>query len=116
MNVSKIIKIRLSSANTDLTLTSQNSTVFCTFDNLSNDQQKQVSKNIGGVYKIENKYRLPACDRTKVYDKPGSYMIYNVALENDDDNLSYGIYANVLLVESCFKNYLVNVSNINLII
>jgi hypothetical protein len=38
-----------------------------------------------------------------------------LALENGDDNMNYGIYANGLLVEACSKHYLKEHSNMLLI-
>ena len=42
-------------------------------------------------------------------------MIYNIALENVDDNASCGIYANGVLVESYSKKYLTELSGMELI-
>ncbi len=55
------------------------------------------------IYVTDNFYRLPACAdlKTIVYEKPGNYIIYHLALENDEKLYNYGIYANGLLVESC---------------
>jgi hypothetical protein len=72
------------------------------------EEKKKVMELIGSVYVTDKKFRLPACidERPKVYDMPGTYDIYHLALENSDDSMNYGIYANGLLVESCSKNYL----------
>ena len=48
--------------------------------------------------------------RAKVYEVPGEYTIYHVALENEDNYMNYGIYANGLLVETCSKRYLKELS------
>jgi len=53
--------------------------------------------------------------RTKVYDIPGFYPIYHVALENNDYYKNYGINANGLWVETCSKRYLLELSGMNLI-
>ena len=34
---------------------------------------------------------------------PGNHKIWHLALENNDEYMNYGIYANGLLVESCSK-------------
>ena len=80
------------------------------------EREKTIEIN-GDAYVTENKYRLPACvdDRTTVYETPGTYTIYHFALENDDIYNNYGIYANGLLVESCSKRYLKELSNMTLI-
>jgi hypothetical protein len=41
--------------------------------------------------------------------------IYHIALENDDYYMNYGVYANGLLVETCSKRYLKELSRMELI-
>jgi hypothetical protein len=53
--------------------------------------------------------------RSKPYDKEGSYVVYHIALEHEDPDASYGIYANGLLVETCSKRHLKNFSKMELI-
>jgi hypothetical protein len=43
------------------------------------------------------------------------YTIYHFALENDNYYMNYGVYANGLLVETCSKRYLTELSNMELI-
>jgi DNA-binding beta-propeller fold protein YncE len=86
-------------------------------DFTSNEQRDKVIEINGNTYVTDNKYRLPACadERAHVYEIPGNYTIYHVALENDDYYMNYGIFANGLLVESCSKRYLKELSNMQLI-
>jgi hypothetical protein len=87
-------------------------------DDFVNDDQRETTRSIlGKIYVTDNKYRLPACadERASVYEKSGKYSIYHVALEHDDYYMNYGIYANGLLVESCSKRYLKELSNMELI-
>jgi DNA-binding beta-propeller fold protein YncE len=87
-------------------------------DNFINEEQKQKVIEINGrIFVTDKKYRLPACvdQRTSVYNIPGNYTIYHLALENDDYYMNYGIYANGLLVETCSKRYLKELSNMELI-
>jgi Hint domain len=82
--------------------------------------QTQVDKTLeinGDIYITDNKYRVPACadDRASVYEIPGKYTIYHLALDNEDYYMNYGIYANGLLVETCSKRYLKELSNMQLI-
>jgi hypothetical protein len=69
------------------------------------------------IYITDNKYRLPACvdERAIVYEKPGTYTIYHLALINNDYLMNYGIYANGLLVETCSKRYLKECSGMDLL-
>jgi hypothetical protein len=87
-------------------------------DNFVNEEQKEKTNNVnGGIYGTDEKYRLPACvdKRTQVYPYKGTYTIYHLALENHDYYMNYGIYANGLLVESCSKRYLKELSGMELI-
>ena len=80
-------------------------------------REKSIEINNGRLFITDNKYRLPACVdlRTQVYEIEGTYTIYHLALENNDYLMNYGIYANGLLVESCSKRYLKELSNMELI-
>lgn len=87
-------------------------------DKFVNEQQRErVVETLGEIFVTDDKYRLPACadERATVYKEKGSYTIYHVALENDNYYWNYGIYANGLLVESCSKRYLQELSNMELI-
>jgi hypothetical protein len=67
----------------------------------------------GDVYVTDNKYRLPACvdERTSIYEIPGNYKVYHLALENEDYYMNYGIYANGLLVETASKRSMKELSD-----
>ena len=86
-------------------------------DFVSKEQREMVIEVNGDTYVTDRKYRLPACvdERTTVYEIEGTYTIYHLALENVDYYMNYGIYANGLLVESCSKRYLKEVSGMKLI-
>jgi YVTN family beta-propeller protein len=87
-------------------------------DGFTSDKQRaKVIEVNGDTYVTDNKYRLPACadEKASVYEIPGSYTIYHLALENDNYYWNYGIYANGLLVETCSKRYLKELSNMSLI-
>ena len=88
-------------------------------DSFINEDQKQKVIEIygGNIYVTDRKYRLPACadPRASIYETPGTYTIYHLALENDDYYMNYGVYANGLLVETCSKRYLKELSNMTLI-
>jgi hypothetical protein len=82
-----------------------------------NDEREKTQELLGDIYVTDMRYRLPACldERTTVYEKPGTYTIYHFALENEDYYMNYGVYANGLLVESCSKRYLKEISNMEII-
>jgi hypothetical protein len=83
---------------------------------LKEGQRETIVEVLGKIYITEQRYRLPACidDRASVYEIPGDYTIYHIALENDNYYWNYGIYANGLLVESCSKRYLKELSGMDL--
>jgi hypothetical protein len=87
-------------------------------NDFKNSQEKENTKEVNGfLYVTDEKYRLPACcdERASVYEMPGTYTIYHLALENEDYCGNYGIYANGLLVETCSQRYLKELANMELI-
>ena len=87
-------------------------------DKFVNEEQKQKTIEINGdAYVTDRKYRLPACadERASVYEIPGNYTIYHIALENEDYYMNYGIYANGLLVETSSKRMLIELSGMEII-
>jgi hypothetical protein len=83
----------------------------------SEEQREKTIELTNYTYCTDSKYRLPACvdSRASVYETHGNYKIYHLALENDDYYMNYGIYANGLLVETCSKRYLIELSDMTLI-
>jgi hypothetical protein len=87
-------------------------------DEFKDDEQIERTTEVNGhIYITDGKYRLPACvdERTTVYEKPGYYDIYHIALDNSDYYMNYGIFANGLLVETCSKRYLKELSDMKII-
>lgn len=80
------------------------------------EREKTIEVN-GKIYITDNFYRLPACvdERTEPYLDEGLFRIWHIALENDNYYFNYGIYANGLLVESCSKRYLKELSGMDII-
>jgi len=99
----------------DLVLTGAHSLLV---DQFTDDRQrKQTEKVLKKIYVTDRKYRLPACvdSRATVYNKPGTYTIYHLALQHENYYMNYGIYANGLLVETCSRRYLKEKSGMTLI-
>jgi hypothetical protein len=94
----------------DLFITGGHAILVDDFKN--DDERNKVVEIYGKIYETDNKYRLLACvdERASIYEVKGDFTIYHFALENDDDYLNYGVYANGLLVESCSKFFLKNKS------
>ena len=87
-------------------------------DNIVTHKQiEQIKEVAGNTYFTDDKLRLPACvdERASIYEFKGDFTIYHIALENTDYYMNYGIYANGLLVETCSKRYLKELSNMELI-
>jgi hypothetical protein len=99
----------------DLVITGCHSLLVDAFE--SKEQREKTIEITGDTYVTDKKYRLPACvdDKAKVLESAGTYTIYHVALENEDYYGNYGIYANGLLVETCSKRYLKELSGMALI-
>ena len=86
-------------------------------DDFKEGEREKTKEVNGKIYVTDNKYRLPACvdERTRIYEKEGICTIYHIALENTDYYMNYGIYANGLLVETCSKRYLKELSQMKLL-
>jgi len=86
-------------------------------DEFKEDERDKTMKVLGEVYATDRNYRLPACvdKRANVYKEKGEITIYHFALENENYYMNYGVYANGLLVESCSKRYLKELSNMTLL-
>jgi hypothetical protein len=86
-------------------------------DNFKDNERTETFKVLGDIYITSNKYRLPACvdKRTSIYKNKGLFTIYHMSLENDNYYFNYGIYANGLLVETCSKRFLKELSKMTLI-
>ena len=71
-------------------------------DELTDEQIEKIERT-GEIQKTDAKYRLMSYmdTRTEPYNQSGLFKIYHIALENEDHNGNYGIYANGLLVETC---------------
>jgi hypothetical protein len=81
---------------------------------LTETQKEDTIKQLGKLFVTDKKYRLMACvdERAEPWNSEGIYTIWHFALENDDEKMNYGVYANGgLLVESCSINFLKKKSN-----
>lgn len=98
----------------DLIITGHHSILV---SNITDEQREKLIKTMGKIYITDNKYRLVACidDRASPYEEEGVFNIWHIALENTDYYMNYGIYANGLLVETCSKRYLKEISGMTLL-
>jgi hypothetical protein len=86
-------------------------------DKLTEEQREGIIKTVGKIFVTDKKYRLMASvdERAEPWNSEGNHSIWNLALENDDPKMNYGIYVNGgLLVETCSINTLRNKSNLTL--
>jgi hypothetical protein len=84
---------------------------------LTDKQTEDTIKHLGRLFVTDKKYRLMACvdERAEPWNSEGSYTIWHFALENKDERMNYGVYANGgLLVETCPITTLKNKSNMTL--
>jgi hypothetical protein len=86
-------------------------------DYLNDEQREKTIQEIKRICVTDKKYRLFAFldPRAEPYQIEGELPIYHIALENNDYYMNYGVYANGLLVESCSKRYLKELSGMTLI-
>jgi hypothetical protein len=85
---------------------------------ISDDQRDQaIEVNNNRLCITDDKFRLPVCCdlRASIYQEIGYYTVYHFALDNDDYYMNYGVYANGLLVETCSKRFMKELSNMTLI-
>jgi hypothetical protein len=84
---------------------------------MTQDQWDNTKAVNGNVYVTDKHYRLIACadEKADPFNKEGFMNIYHIALEHNDYYMNYGIYANGLLVESCSKRYLTELSNMRIL-
>ena len=71
---------------------------------LTEAQKEAAIKHLGKLYVTDKKYRLTAFadERAEPWNSEGTYTVYHFALENEDEKMNYGVYANGgLLVETC---------------
>lgn len=80
-------------------------------DGLYHGQIEDMAGSSGRLYKIDDKLRLFTCFEPKAipYPEEGFFTIYHFALECDDDQINFGVWANGLLVETssiiCLRDY-----------
>jgi len=87
-------------------------------DSLTETQRKNTMDNLGDIFITDRKYRLMAYidERAEPWKTEGTYTVWHFALENTDYYMNYGVYANgTLLVESCSKRYMKELSNLTYI-
>jgi hypothetical protein len=86
-------------------------------EQLTEEQKEKTLEIMEDIFITDNKYRLLACldERTEPFAESGKYTIYHFALENDNYQWNYGVYANGLLVESCSKEHIEMFSGMEII-
>jgi hypothetical protein len=81
---------------------------------ITEKQKEDIIAHLGKLFVTDKKYRLMAYldERAEPWDSKGIYKIWHFALENPDESMNYGVYANGgLLVETCSIRFLQKKSN-----
>jgi hypothetical protein len=81
---------------------------------ITEKQKEDTIKHLGRLFITDKKYRLMACvdERAEPWNSKGDFPIWHFALENADERMNYGVYANGgLLVETCSIFFLKKKSN-----
>lgn len=88
-------------ANSNLILTKDHSLLLSTYD--SNEQKDNVEKYFGLTCITGGMVRVPAClsNSMKVYEVFGAHTVYHIALQSEDVDINYAIFADNILVETC---------------
>lgn len=75
-------------------------------DELTEEEQILIPTIIGSLKQTEGKWLLPACidPYAEQLEASGTFTVYHLVLENDDDDANYGIVAHNTWVETCSKN------------
>jgi hypothetical protein len=90
----------------DLYLTGYHSILV---DQLTDVQRTNTMNEFGRLMITDDKYRLICAfdERSDPWNSKGSYKVWHLALEHEDERMNYGIYANGgLLVESCSLRFI----------
>ena len=85
---------------------------------ITEKQKEDTIKHLGRLFVTDKKYRLMACvdERAEPWNSKGEFTIWHIALENNDEKMNYGVYANgELLVETCSISFLKTKSNMECI-
>jgi hypothetical protein len=98
----------------DLVITGHHSILV---EELTEAQAAGIKEQFGNFYVTNGYYRLPACvdERAIPLETEGLFTIWHLALDHEIYTYNYGIYANGLLVESCSKRYLKELSGMTLV-
>lgn len=83
---------------------------------LTDAERVETAKQLGKIFVTDKKYRLTAFvdSRAEPWNSEGAYTIWHFALENVNEKMNYGVYANGLLVETCSIKTLKEKSNMAL--
>jgi hypothetical protein len=86
-------------------------------DTLTDKEREETIKQLERIFVTSKKYRLMAVidERAEPWESAGTYTIWHFALENDDYYTNHGVYANGLLVETCSKKNLKQLSSMTII-
>jgi len=87
-------------------------------DFITPQDEVEITRVLKKIYVTDRKYRLPVCidERASLYPETGSHTIWHLALQNSDYYSNYGIYANGLLVETCSKRFIKELSKMTLMV
>lgn len=84
---------------------------------ITEEQRMLIIEKFNRVFITDNKYRLMTCidERSEPVNDDNSYRVWHFALESEDDNRNYGVWANGLLVETTFIKQFKNRNNVSFI-
>ena len=85
-------------------------------DDITDEQREKLIAQMERIFVTDKKYRLTAFvdERAEPWASEGKYTIWHFALENENKNMNYGVYASGLLVETCCIDRMQKKSNLTL--
>jgi hypothetical protein len=86
-------------------------------DTITDKQREGTLEMLGRIMVTDKKYRIMAFldERAIPYAEEGLFTVWHIALNHENYFMNYGIYANGLLVETCSKRFLKEMSGMTLI-
>jgi hypothetical protein len=84
---------------------------------ITDAHREKTIEMLGRIMVTDKKYRLMACidERAEPYQEEGVHTIYHISLDHEDERMNYGVYANGLLVETCSRRFLRDLSGMEII-
>jgi hypothetical protein len=77
-------------------------------DELTEGQQKRTLEINGQIFEADNKKCLMAAlsEKAEPWTQEGTFTIWHLSLEDEDQETKFGVYSNGLLTETCSMDFM----------